>query len=205
MPPAPERTLALPAAVILAAGRSRRMGTPKPLLEWDGATVLGSIRRDCREAGLSLVRVVLGPDAPVIAAAAEIDPREVVVNPTPDQGGQLASLQLAIRALAPFKPAAVLVWPVDHPGVSPATVAALIEGWQNGGHPVVRPVTQDRGGHPALFDAALFDELLLADPSRGARAVVGAHRDAELRIACDDPGAVKDLDTPEDYEAARTE
>jgi len=192
----------LPAAVILAAGRSRRMGSPKPLLQLDGATLLDRIRRVCTEAGLSTVRVVLGPDAPAIIAGTGIDPREVVVNPTPDQGGQLASLQLAIHALAPFKPAAALVWPVDHPSVLPATVAAVIGAWREQRAPVVRPVVGERGGHPTLFDAALFGELLLADPSQGARAVVRAHRGDEIRIPCDDPGAVKDLDTPADYEAA---
>ncbi|MHC5019565.1 MAG: nucleotidyltransferase family protein [Planctomycetota bacterium] len=195
----------LPAAVILAAGRSRRMGSPKPLLAWEGATVLGSIRQACADAGLSLVRIVLGPDAPVIVAGAGVDPREVVVNPTPDCGGQLASLQLAIRALAPLKPAAVMAWPVDHPGVLPATLRALVEGWRKGTHTIVRPVVGERGGHPTIFDASLFGELLLADPAQGARAVVRAHRDHDLRIPCDDPGAVRDLDTPEDYEAARGE
>ncbi len=190
-------------AVILAAGRSRRMGSPKPLLELDGCTLLDGIRRRCSEAGVESVRVVLGPDAPAIVAGTDIDPREVVVNPTPDQGGQLASLQLAIRALAPFKPAAVLVWPVDHPGVSSHTVAALIQGWRDGDHPIVRPMFDERGGHPAVFDAALFGELLLADPAQGARAVVRAHREEELRIPCDDPATVRDLDTPADYDAAR--
>ena len=70
-------------------------------------------------------------------------------------------------------------------------------------HPVVRPVVGDRGGHPTIFDASLFGELLVAPPDQGARAVVGAHRHHELRVRCDDPATVRDLDTPDEYDAAR--
>lgn len=191
------------AAVVLAAGRSRRMGRDKSLLPWEGGTALGTVRATLAAAGIVDVRVVLGPGAPRVVAAAGVAAVEVVVNPDPDTGGPLRSLQLGLAALAPMAPAAVLVWPVDHPGVPATVVASLVAAWRAHRAPVVRPSVAGRGGHPVLFDAVCLPELLAAPAAEGARAVVRAHRDRELVIPCDVAACVRDLDTPQDYESAR--
>lgn len=188
--------------IVLAAGRSRRMGRPKPLLPWGDTTALGAILRACAGAGIVDVRVVLGPDAPAIVAGTGCDPRAVLVNPTPDAGGQIGSLRLGLAAARAAGADAVLAWPVDHPGVSAALVRRLVDAWRAGRPPVVRPRVAGRGGHPAIFDAAVFSALLGADADEGARAIVEANRAHEASVDTDERAAVEDLDTPDDYARA---
>jgi CTP:molybdopterin cytidylyltransferase MocA len=177
------------AAVVLAAGASSRMGSPKAhLLASGAASFLDAILATLGDAGIEVVRIVTAPEVAVADGA--------VVNPDPSRG-MLSSVQCGLGALPPGVDA-VLLWPVDHPLVKAATVTSLIEAFRGGGHPVVVPVFEGGRGHPVLFAAALVPELLSADPAVGARAVVHAHAD-RLELAVPDPGVGADVDTPEDY------
>ena len=70
------------------------------------------------------------------------------------------------------------------------------------GHPLVVPIYQGRRGHPALFSAALFPDLLRAPLDQGARAVVHATPD-RVEVSCDDPAVLEDFDLPEDLPRPR--
>jgi len=176
-------------AVVLAAGASSRMGSPKALLTTPGGTTfVEAILATLRAAGVDTVRVVAAPGALPVA-----DP---VINPDPARG-MLSSVQCGLRAL-PEGCDAVLVWPVDHPLVTAPTVTAMIDAFRAGDPPIVVPTRGGRRGHPVLFARRLVPELLSADPGIGARAVVHAHPSRlELEIA--DPGILTDVDTREDY------
>ncbi|HEV2147313.1 MAG TPA: NTP transferase domain-containing protein, partial [Longimicrobiaceae bacterium] len=106
------------AGIVLAAGRSRRMGEPKPLLVFRGATFLERVVRALREGGCERVVVVAGPEAdPVarqIADAARAAGAEVATNPVPD-AEQVDSLRAGLAALPPQAEAAVVA-PADVPG-----------------------------------------------------------------------------------------
>lgn len=184
------------AAVVLAAGRGERMGAPKAAIEVSGRTFLESILRTLEAAGIGTVRVVLAPPG---AAGARGEPERWVVNPDPDRG-MLSSLRCGLRAL-PENVQAVLVWPVDHPRVSAATVRALAGAWRLGRPPVVVPSHGGRRGHPVLFDAGLIGELLAAPDRDGARAVVRAHED-RVELPVDDGAILDDIDTPADLARA---
>lgn len=176
-------------AVILAAGASTRMGSPKALLTTpEGATFVEAILATLRAAGVESVRVVAAPGASPVADA--------VINPDPSRG-MLSSVQCGLRAL-PASCDAVLLWPVDHPLVTTGTVASMIDAFRAGDPPLVVPVHDRRRGHPVLFARRLVPELLAADPGIGARGVVHAHPD-RLELAVEDPGVVADVDTPDDY------
>jgi molybdenum cofactor cytidylyltransferase len=176
-------------AVVLAAGSSSRMGTPKADLPTpDGATFLEAILATLGGAGIGAVRVVVAPGAAHATSS--------VINPDPARG-MLSSVQCGLRAL-PQDCEAVLVWPVDHPLVTAATVISMIEAFVAGNPPVVVPSHGGRRGHPVLFAGRVLPELLRADPREGARAVVHAHDD-RLELAVPDPGVVTDVDTPEEY------
>jgi len=180
-------------AVVLAAGSGTRMGRPKAslIVPGTGATFADAVLATLASAGITAVRVVVAPDA------AGSLPGEVV-NPDPARG-MLSSVQAGLRAL-PQETEAVLLWPVDHPLVSAATVRSLVDRFRVDAPPIVVPTLGGRRGHPALFAARVIPELLSADPSVGARAVVLAHADrVELPVA--DRGVVRDIDTPGDLGA----
>jgi molybdenum cofactor cytidylyltransferase len=93
----------------------------------------------------------------------------------------------------------MLVTLVDVPLVSAATVRKVLERYHATRAPIVRPVQGTRHGHPVLFDRSLFDALLDADPSRGAKPLVRAHVTPPGEVESDDEGAFVDVDTPEEY------
>lgn len=189
--------------IILAAGRSTRMGRPKALLPIGGDTFLTRIAATLRAAAIDDVVVVLGHDAQAIAAS--LEPRDVearvVVNADYD-AGQLSSLVAGLRAVDRPGVAAVLVAPVDVPLVSASTVRAVLDRYRATRAPVVRPVRGARHGHPLAIDRALFGAVFAADPSVGLKPIVRAHASPAGEVEVEDEGAFRDIDTPEDYAAA---
>ena len=178
-------------AIVLAAGSSSRMGRSKATLTLGplGRTFVDAIAETLDAAGVAAVRVVVAPGL-------DRTPRNGVVNPDPS-AGMLSSVQCGLRAFREDLDA-VLVWPVDHPLVEHETVLAMIAAFRREGTPVVVPIHDGRRGHPVLFAARVIPELLTADPSRCAAAVVHAHDD-RLELAVADRGVIQDIDTPEDY------
>lgn len=183
-------------AVVLAAGRSVRMGRPKALLGCGETTFLGSILARLASTRARRVRVVLGHAADQIRAAVPMADDVAVVNPA-WESGMLSSIRCGVLAL-PADGDAFLVWPVDHPLASAATVDRLITRFEQTGAAVVLPLHAGQRGHPVLFAARLRDELLSASDAGGARAVVHAHERDRVESIVDDPGVVADIDTPED-------
>ena len=188
-------------ALVLAAGRSSRMGRAKATLPaGDGHTFLTRIVQTFLDAGVDDVIVVVGHDAELIAGnfAASGLPARFVVNRDYDRG-QLSSLVAGLGVVDRPGVSAVLVTLVDVPLVSAATVRAVVERYRRTGALIVRPTSGDRHGHPLLIGRALFDALRAADPAMGAKPIVRAHASADGDIAIDDEGAFTDIDTEEDY------
>lgn len=191
-------------AIVLAAGASSRMGSPKALLaDRAGRPFVVRVARTLRDAGIDQLIVVTGTQHDAIAAALRADDRTRdvrVVRNADASRGQLSSLWVGLDAIADRDPDAVLMTLVDVPFVAEATVRAVIDAWRRSGAPIVRPALGDRHGHPVLFDRAVIGELRRAPLDGGARTVVHAHRDELLNVAVEDEGAVTDVDTPADYE-----
>lgn len=187
-------------AIILAAGRSERIGRTKALLPCGDTHFLGTILDTLAASRVDDVRVVIGRDADEIRKAAGVPQAKLLVNPDPDSG-MLSSVQCGIRSL-PRGTRGFLIWPVDHPLVKAETIDRLVEGLFRGSPSIVLPLHQDRRGHPVLFSAELAMELMEAPASEGARSVVHAHDDDRVELPVDDPGVITDIDTPEAYAAA---
>jgi len=194
------------AGIILAAGESSRMGRDKALLPLGRETFLEHLIEVLR-GEVSPLLIVLGHHAEEIAGriAPLADVRNVRIVRNPDyQLGQLSSLQAALRVLA-NEPVAgapgVLVCLVDHPAITKAVVRTLLERFEKQPSSILIPTCQGRRGHPVLFPARLFPELLDAPLEEGARFVVRRHAAEVELVETGEEGILLDVDRPADYEA----
>jgi molybdenum cofactor cytidylyltransferase len=185
------------AAVILSGGASRRMGSPKALLPYQGRPFLEHLLDVAKHPSVGVRRVVLGPDADVISAQVSLTKDEIVIN-ADWQRGQLSSIQAAIRSLPP-NTAGLLLCPVDHPLVSASLVGDLIEAFEKNLPAIALPTYEGRRGHPVIFSSRLYDELLNAPEDKGARAVVWAHAGEICEVATNEEGCVLNLNDPEAF------
>ena len=189
--------------IVLAAGQSARMGRPKAALRLGagGPTFAAAAVDALRLGGVTRVVVVAGahPDAvrEALAGTAEVD----VIQHSDWTSGQLSSVLAGLAAVDRPEVDAVAVTLVDVPLVRATTVAALVAAWRATRAPVVRPAIGDRHGHPVIFDRAVFAALRAAPLDVGAKAVIAACGPAVVNVPVDDPGALRDVDTPEEYAA----
>lgn len=189
------------AAVVLAAGLSRRMGKAKLLLEVGGQAIVRHAVEGVRSAGLDPVVVVTGPEpAPIQTALAGL-PVRIVINPAPEEG-QAGSIRAGIAAL-PAEVDMVLIALGDQPALDPAIIPALLAGHRAGGRPIVAPRYQDGPGNPVLFDRAIFPELQALTGDRGARPVIARDPNRVEWVRFERP-MPPDVDTPADYEKIRS-
>lgn len=185
------------AAVILAAGAGRRLGgAAKALLrDADNLSFLEVVASRARRAGVTEIAVVVGPPyGDEVAAEAERLNLDVVRNPNPERG-MASSVALGFAHLIETGAAdAALLWPVDHAAVTGDTVAAVLAA----DSVIAVPTYGGRGGHPTLFRAPVWPELVAcAGAPDGARSVVRSEAGRVIRFAVDDPGVVADVDVPE--------
>ncbi len=188
------------AAIVLAAGRSERMGRPKPLLPCGDLTFLETILATLGACAIRDVRVVLGHGAEEVRESIRLPDGVAVLNPRYDSG-MLSSVRCGIEALPPGT-TAFLLWPVDHPLVRNDTLARLVDALAESDRGIAIPTFGGRRGHPATFAARMAPLLSGAPDGVGARAVLRQHPDQVLEVGVEDPGVVTDIDTPDAYRRA---
>src|SRR3989442_9294761 len=163
-------------AVVLAAGAGRRIGAPKALLPIGGTTFLAHVLRGLERPGVAAMVAVIGHGARRGEAEAGVPPGvALVVNPRPDDG-MLGSVILGLEAAEARGAEAVLLHPVDHPFVSPATTDPLLAALAAGALIAV-PSYGGRRGHPCGFARPVWAALREAPLSLGARALLADHSD----------------------------
>jgi molybdenum cofactor cytidylyltransferase len=183
------------AAAILAAGESRRMGAPKALLPYRGTTFVEHLLQITTHPRVGIKLVVVGAHAEQISGKLKASGGQIVVN-LDWQSGQLSSIEAAVRGLPANRTSALLLCPVDHPLVSENLIAQLIEAFDSSRKPIVLPTYHCKRGHPLIFAASLYPELLAASAEVGARQVVWAHADDVLEIPTEEEGVVLNLNDP---------
>ncbi len=181
-------------AVVLAAGASRRMGSPKALLRLAEGSFVERIVQTLHASAIDPIAVVVGREAAAIRKAHPDLAVRWVINPEPDRG-MLSSLRLGLEAVAGAGISGVLVWPVDHPRVVAGTVQAIVEAAAE--NKIVVPRHRGRSGHPAFFGAAFLAELAGAELPGGARDLLDRHPEATVAVEADET-VLDDIDTPED-------
>ena len=184
------------AVAILAAGESRRMGTPKALLYFHGKTFVDHLIGVTRHPRVGVTRIVLGAGAADIQEKLRLDASWIVLNENWSQG-QLSSIQAAIRSLPTGTTEGLILCPVDQPLISAALVAQLIARFYSSRKEIVVPTHKGRRGHPAIFRASLYEELLAASTEIGARQVVWAHPQGVEEMPTDEEGVVLNLNDPQ--------
>ena len=192
--------------IILAAGRSLRMGRSKALLRCGdrGDTFVRRLALVLSEGGVEEALVVGRPEDDELRAEVEalaVQSR-YVENPRADEG-QLSSVLAGLAAADRPGVRAILVTPVDAPMIAPATVASLLAEFRSSAAPIVRAVHLGRHGHPVIFSREVFEDLRHADPAIGARAVLRANGARVVDVEVEDPGVLGDIDTPADYDGLR--
>jgi len=185
-------------AIVLSAGESQRMGSPKVLLTIEGQSFIERIVSALQKTKVGKIVVVLGHRADEIKARISHLPVAVVVNPD-YSSGQLSSLIAAIKSLDIDKVDGILVHLVDHPFVNSGLVNRMIDRFYESKKLIVLPCYKGQRGHPVLFSSELFPELLSAPLDEGAKRVVRAHRGDTLEVETEDEGILLDIDTPEEY------
>lgn len=189
-------------AILLAAGRSERMGAFKPLLPFGDTTVISNCIQNLRGAGVEDIMVVVGHRAEELRQAVGDLDLQFALNPDP-ASEMNASIACGLRELLPETKAALIAL-TDQPAVPPDVIRAIVSEWMSGERLII-PEFQGRGGHPVLVDLSFREELLNLDSGGGLKTFFKAHQRQIRRLPVNSPFIARDMDTWDDYRALHQE
>lgn len=189
------------AAIILAAGKSARMGQAKQLLPLGESTVLGQSIAHVRGAALDEIILVLGASAEAIRRQLPLEGLKLVVNPHYEEG-MATSLRAGLEALSPQADAALILL-ADQPLVRPATLNRLADHYRRTNPRILIPTCRGIRGNPVLLDRSLFAEAMALAGDVGCRALFAQHPEAIAKLEVEDEGILLDIDNPDDYQRLR--
>jgi molybdenum cofactor cytidylyltransferase len=185
-------------AVLLAAGAGERIGGPKALLRAGRETFLARLAGCLQRPGVEEVVAVVGHQAERVIRESEAPAGLRFVRNERHGEGMLSSIWRGLDEAEALGADALLLHPVDHPLVAPATVDRVVAALQEGAV-VAAPSWEGRRGHPGGFARLSWPELRAASPATGARAVLARHPEWIAHVT-GDPGCLAGVNTPEDYE-----
>jgi molybdenum cofactor cytidylyltransferase len=184
--------------ILLAAGRSSRMGQPKLLLPWGNIQLVRHVAQIALRSALDSLIVVTGHRAEHVQAALDGLPVTLVHNDA-FLDGQSTSVRAGIAGLGANVEAALILL-ADQPLLQSSTIDALITTYRQHHPPIVAPQYQGQRGNPVLFDRTLFAELNALHGDQGARPVLQVHAQQLHLVDVADEGVLLDLDTPDAYQ-----
>lgn len=194
------------AAIVLAAGLSNRMGTPKMVLPWGDKTVIEHVVCQLAEAGVEDVVVITGSTRQPVEEALKEQKVRTVFNPDYANGEMLVSLQVGIRSMQADTTAFLLALG-DQPQIQSGIIAQILAVYstRSGSHPgtqagsLIIPSYQMRRGHPWLVGRELWNDVLSLTPPDTLRTFIKRSTAHIQYVQVDSPSILQDLDTPEDY------
>lgn len=191
------------AAIVLAAGASRRMKQAKMILAYKGGTVLGTVLTTLHIAGVAPLIVVTGGAKEAVEKVLSELPFEVIraYNPEYERTEMLDSLQIGMQHL-PDKVDAFLIVLGDQPQIKGEVVRAMVQECENTGQSLIIPSYRMRRGHPWLVGKDHWPYLKSLCPGQTMRDFIQQHQDQIHYLVVDTPSILEDMDTPEDYQRA---
>jgi molybdenum cofactor cytidylyltransferase len=186
-------------AIVLAAGLSRRMGRPKPLLPWGQRTVIECITATLQEAPVDEILVITGHEHAAVARCLAGGPARVVFNPDYAAGEMLSSIQAGLRASSAAASAALLVLG-DQPRLERPIVEQVVGAFRAGRGQIVAPSYQMRRGHPLLIGRPYWEAILALADGQTLRGLMRGAGDAIFHVETTSPAVLQDMDTPDEYQ-----
>ncbi len=189
--------------VILSAGASSRMGSPKALLRWRESTILEHLLSVWKLAGAAQISVVFDPtNQAVIAELDRLNVTDRIPNPHAAEG-----MMSSLRAASAWKQwetkiNCVAIALVDQPQVTVQILKGLMDFSETHPEGICQPECQGRRGHPVVLPRRDFDELSRA-PEETLRDFIQSRADRRKFFPCDEPGMFEDMDTPSEYVRAK--
>jgi len=186
--------------IILSAGESKRMGTPKQLLPWRKTFILQQVIENAQASRLGMILLVLGSHADEIAGKIKISSKTRIVINRDFKEGMSSSVKCGVNN-APEAAEAFMLLLGDQPSIDPDIINKLIDCYQTDKHGIIIPIYDGHRGHPVVFDVKYKQELL-AIGDGGAKIVVGNHIRDILEVHVDSVEVLTDIDTPQGYQNA---
>jgi molybdenum cofactor cytidylyltransferase len=193
------------AAIIPAAGRSVRMGSPKPMLEFHGEPLLSRLIHALADGGLAPIAVVApSADSPHAQTIAHLADRAgaIVITPPSHPPDMRASVELALKHLISLdpSPSGLAVCPADSPAVSPEIVTLLRRAFESNARQIIVPRTPEKRAHPVLIPWPLALEIPNLPRNSGINTLLDTHPSRVVEIPCTDSRLDWSLNTPADYQ-----
>ena len=187
-------------AMLLAAGKSLRMGTQKLLLPFAEQTVIGHVADQVIKSPIRQVLVVSAEQSEEIGAALKGKRLSIVINPD-FAGDMLSSVRCGLRALPDCE--AIMVVLGDQPGIRSELIGEMIRIYETSNAGIVVPTYRGRRGHPILFSSTYCDEVQKKYDGVGLRGLLSAHPEQVYEMKVEDESVLADMDVPGDYERER--
>lgn len=191
------------AAVVLAAGESRRMGVPKMALAWGDRTVISQVVGVVRAAGVSEVMVITGGAAAAVREALAGEIVHMVPNEQYRVGEMLSSVQRGLEAALGGRAEAALIVLGDQPQIQPGVVQKILDSWRETGAEIIVPSFQMRRGHPWLLARSMWQTVIELKPGETMRDFLNRYQQKIMYLTVESDSILQDLDTPEAYESQR--
>ena len=185
--------------LLLAAGSSKRFGSPKALAMVDGKTVIQHIQMTLVNSNVGEIVVVLGDHVESIKSHILNHKRVRVVYNKDYNLGQTSSFKAGLRAVS-LESSGIMLLPVDVPFIKTATVNSLIEEFDKNNPAILIPTYQEKKGHPPIFNVYLKDELLCWQDTFGLNEFARKHQADSVAISAGDEGVLRSFNTPSEFE-----
>ena len=185
-------------AIILAAGSSTRMGSPKMLLPWGDNTIIGQVIETLKYAGIHEILVVTGSDRIAVQHAIEHYDVKTVFNSLYKEGDMLISIQTGLRNLRNNISAALIVLG-DQPQLKSSVVTRITKAYNESLSPLIVPSFEMRRGHPWIIERSLWQRFLQMKPDQKPRDFLNKFSQKIYYIPLEDDSILRDIDTQQEY------